>query len=178
MFNVLGGSDERTVDFYCPKHRIKLTDIGRGRRAPDGYKLVCPVCQKEDDYICTVSSSSHSLESLEKRALALHDKDLYANAKLIRLDDYYVPEIKKFDALPDGTDYSIKADVKTDKDGDTIIVLYVGYKGEREKSQIFIKPEKLQLSSDHKDLDPAKILAKVELTLRDRSIAQDYEDEK
>ena len=177
MLNVIGGNDERTVDFYCPKHRVKLTDIGRGRRAPEGYKLVCPICQRDSDYVCAASSSSHTLDSLKERALALHDKDLYQDAKLVRLDDYYVPEIKKFDALPDSTNYSIKADVKTDKDGDTIVVLYVGHKGEKDKSQIFIKPEKLQLSNDHKDLDPAKVLAKIELTLKDRNITQDYRND-
>lgn len=167
--------DERVVEFICPKHSIRLTDQGPAKHKTVGYKLVCPVCQKDEDYIA-VRSSSETLNNLKMKALALYDKDLYKDAKLVRLDDYYVPEVKKFDALPGSTNYSIKADVKTDKDGDTIVVLYVGYKGQKEKSQIFIKPEKLQLSSDHKDLDPAKVLAKIELTLKDRNITQAYSD--
>lgn len=66
--------------------------------------------------------------------------------------------------------------VKTDKDNDTIIVLYVGKKNTKEKSQIFIKPEKLQLSSDYKDLDPATILSKIEVTLKDRTLKQEYDE--
>jgi hypothetical protein len=170
------GDEQRRVVFLCPKHKLKLTDVGLGKRAPEGYKLVCPMCQRDVDYSSTAQSSKYSLKTMESRALALYDKDIYQDAKLVRLDDYYVPEIKKFDALPGSSDYSIKADVKTDKDGDTIVVLYVGYKGEKEKTQLFIKPEKLQLSHDHKDLDPAKILSRIEITLKDRSISQQYGD--
>ena len=67
-------------------------------------------------------------------------------------------------------------DIKTDKDNDTIIVLYIGKKNSTEKIQFFIKPEKLQLSNDYKDLDPATILAKIEVTLRDRQIKQEYDE--
>ena len=93
---------------------------------------------------------------------------------MIRLDDYYVKEVK----LPKQkiSDYWISADVKTDKDNDTIIVLYVGLKDSNEKSQFFIKPEKLQLSTDYKDLDPAKIISKIEVTLKDRTIKQEYDN--
>jgi len=170
-------TDARIVEFICPKHRIRLTNVGLGPKVRVGYRLVCPICQKDGNYH-PVRSSTELLKSLEKKALSLYDKDTYRKAKLIRLDDYYVPEIKKLDVLPDSTTYSIKVDVKTDKDGDTIIVLYVGYKGNKEKAQIFIKPEKFQLSHDHKDLDPAKILAKIELTLKDRKILQKYGDNK
>jgi hypothetical protein len=66
---------------------------------------------------------------------------------------------------------------KTDKDGDTIVVVYVTHEGTDGKAQFFIKPEKLQLSHDFKDLDPAKVLSKIELTLKSRTIAQEYDDE-
>lgn len=74
------------------------------------------------------------------------------------------------------SNYWMKSDIKTDKDNDTIIVLYVGKKNSTEKVQFFIKPEKLQLSNDYKDLDPATILAKIEVTLRDRKIKQEYDE--
>jgi len=98
----------------------------------------------------------------------------FKGAKLIRLDDWYVPEVKKKEKV--ASEYWIETDVKTDKDGDTIIVVYVGHTGSKDKSQFFIKPEKLQLSSDHKDLDPAKILSKIEVTLKDRTLSQEYDD--
>ena len=55
------------------------------------------------------------------------------------------------------------------------IVLYVGKRNSKDKCQFFIKPEKLQLSTDYKDLDPAEILAKIEVTLKDRVIKQEYD---
>ena len=44
-----------------------------------------------------------------------------------------------------------------------------------EKAQFFIKPEKCQLTSDHKDLDPAQVLAKIEVTLKDKKLIHKYE---
>ena len=100
----------------------------------------------------------------------------FKNAKLIRLDDWYIPELKAEITDKKISDYWIKADVKTDKDGDTIVVLYVGKRDSKEKCQFFIKPEKLQLSNDYKDLDPAEVLTKIEVTLKDRIIKQEYDN--
>ena len=66
--------------------------------------------------------------------------------------------------------------MKTDKDGDTIIVLYIGHKDTKEKVQYFIKPEKGQLTSDHKDMDPAKILSKIEVRIKGRTLTQEFDD--
>ena len=74
------------------------------------------------------------------------------------------------------TGYWINTDVKTDKDGDTIIVLYIGHKDTKEKVQYFIKPEKGQLTSDHKDMDPAKILSKIEVRIKGRTLTQEFND--
>ena len=99
--------------------------------------------------------------------------EIFKDAQLIRLDDWYVPEIKKKENI--GSDYFLTTQVKTDKDGDTMVVLYVGNKGSDKKAQYFIKPEKLQLTSDHKDMDPAKVVAKIEVTLKDRTLSQKYD---
>ena len=90
------------------------------------------------------------------------------------MDDWYVPEIKKKEKMESG--YWMTTDVKTDKDGDTIIVLYVGHKDSKEKVQYFIKPEKGQVTSDHKDLDPAKILSKIEVKFKGRKITHEYDE--
>lgn len=98
--------------------------------------------------------------------------ELFKGAKLIRLDDWYIPEVKAKEEI---SDYWITTNVKKDRDGDTIIIIYVGHKGNEKKAQFFVKPEKLQLSSDHKDMDPAKVLSKIVVTLRDRTLSQNYE---
>ena len=66
--------------------------------------------------------------------------------------------------------------MKTDKDGDTIIVLYIGHKDTKEKVQYFIKPEKGQLTSDYKYMDPAKILSKIEVRIKGRTLTQEFDD--
>ena len=99
--------------------------------------------------------------------------ELFKGAKLVRLDDWYAHEIKE--KIDVSSNYWITAQVKTDKDKDTIVVLYIGKKGQKEKVQFFIKPEKLQLTSDHKDLDPSSILSKIEVTLKDRTLTQKFD---
>lgn len=83
------------------------------------------------------------------------------------MDDWYVPEVKK--KVKIASQYWVNINVKTDRDGDTIIVAYIGHTGEKDKAQFFTKPEKCQLASDHKDLDPAKILSKIEVTFFKRN---------
>ncbi len=167
--------DERNVTFICHKHGTPLVveDTDFKNR---GFELVCPLCEQDYDYE-PMSFPNQKYGVLQRKALASLDRIDFKNAKFIRVNEFYTPEIKKFNVLKKSdTPYSIKADVKTDANGDTIVILYLGYKGDKKKTQLFIKPEKLQLSHDFKDMDPAAILAKVELTLRDRTITQNYDN--
>lgn len=151
------------LHFHCAKHpEIELEDV------EDDYisYLYCPKCDKEFEI------GSYSI--LTSRCLKALNRDIFKDAELMRLDDWYIPEIKvKEKPTPD---YRVITNVKTDKDGDTIVVIYVTYEGSKDKAQLFIKPEKLQLSNDYKDLDPSKVLSKIELTLKDRTITQEYDE--
>ena len=164
-------NDNREVKFVCPEHRCDFVEKSF-LSGPTHLKLMCPICERDTKHqpLCL----SDNRKELKQKVLSLLDQQDLKNAKLVRLDDIYTPELKT-EILPNDKDYFLKTDVKTDKDGDTIVILYVGYKGKKDKTQIFIKPEKLQLTTDHKDMDPAKILAKIELTLKDRKIAQKYD---
>lgn len=128
--------------------------------------LMCPRCKTEIPI--------PSFQYIINKCLRALNQEVFKDAKLIRLDDWYIPEIKEKTKLESG--YWINTNVKTDKDGDTMVVLYVGHRDEKKKAQFFIKPEKLQLSSDHKDLDPAKVISKIEVTLKDRVLSQTYDD--
>ena len=152
------------VHFHCTKH----PEIELKYDYDDGEPfLMCNKCKS------TIMISSK--RELISECLMMLNIEKFKGAKLIRLDDWYTPEIKhKKERI---SDYWLSCDVKTDKDGDTIIVLYVGKKDSDKKSQFFIKPEKLQLSSDHKDLDPATILSKIEVTLKDRTLMQVYDSD-
>lgn len=170
-------ADNREVIFVCPRHRVPMVEEDYLFKGFSGFRLICPLCERDSSYV-PMKWDGQKYATLQKKALALLDKSDLENARLIRLDDVYTREISKFDALKEalGSDYFIKADVKTDVNGDTIVVIYLGYKGDKNKAQLFIKPEKLQLSHDFKDMDPSKILAKLELTLRDRTITQNYDN--
>lgn len=149
------------LHFHCAKHHEFELEF------QDNETLICPKCKKE-----IFIESKHALISRCLRAL---NRDIFKDAKLIRLDDWYIPELKeKTKPTPD---YRLITNVKTDKDGDTIVVLYVSYVGTGDKVQYFIKPEKGQLTSDHKDMDPAKIISKIEVTLKGRKFTQEYEQE-
>lgn len=170
-FRLIDGLDEEIyrcaqygIHLHCTKHLgIELELIDK-----NGCQyLKCKKCNKK----IKIESGQKIVQECKK----LLNIDKFKGAKLIRLDDYYVPELtSKIDLGK--SDYWMHVDIKKDKDGDTIIVLYVGKKGTSKKTQIFIKPEKLQLSSDHKDLDPATILSKIEVTLRDRKFEHKYDE--
>lgn len=153
--------NQEGLHFHCATHHEFELDF------IDGETLMCPKCKKE-----IAIGSRHALIS---RCLKALNRDIFKDAKLIRLDDWYIPELKeKTKPTPD---YRLITNVKTDKDGDTIVVLYVSYVGTGDKVQYFIKPEKGQLTSDHKDMDPAKIISKIEVTLKGRKLTQEYEQE-
>ena len=155
--------DQGGIHFHCTKHPEIEFEIDNSGMLP---KLICPKCK---------NSITVNFSELKSQCLRLVNREYFKDAKLVRLDDWYVPEIKQKIETP--SDYWMKADVKTDKDGDTIIVLYVGHKGDTDKSQFFIKPEKLQLASDHKDLDPATILSKIEVTLKNRTLIHKFDED-
>ena len=129
--------------------------------------LGCPKCKEPIEMV-------ENYKQTINRCLRMLNIEEFKNAKLVRLDDWYVPEIKEKEKIESG--YWINTQVKTDRDGDTIIVVYVGHKGTNEKAQFFIKPEKLQLSNDHKDLDPAKILTKIEVTFKNKKVIQEFDE--
>lgn len=153
--------NQEGIHFHCTKHpEIELERAD----CSDGEVLTCPKCKNQIHI-----GSTHVLISRCLRAL---NREIFKDATLVRLDDWYVPELKeKTKPTPD---YRLITNVKTNKDGDTIVVLYVTYVGSEDKVQFFIKPEKGQLTTDHKDLDPAKIISKIEVTLKDRKLIQTY----
>ena len=152
------------IHFHCTQHpELELEEISN-RFGTTTYQ--CPRCKKPIEI--------NNPRELQNRCLRMLNIPEFKNAKLVRLDDWYVHEIKE--KAKTETGYWITTNVKTDKDGDTIIVVYVGHKDSTEKVQYFIKPEKGQLTSDHKDLDPAKIISKIEVTMKGRKITQEYDE--
>lgn len=153
------------IHFHCTTHPEIELEV---ETKPYSYDVIyrCPKCRKNIEI--------NNPKELKSKCLRLLNIPEFKNAKLVRLDDWYVHEIK--DKAKDETGYWATTNVKTDKDCDTIIVVYVGHKDSSEKAQFFIKPEKGQLTSDHKDMAPAKILSKIEVKFKSRTLTQEYND--
>ena len=152
------------IHFHCTVHpEIELEIVDTL------YNSVVYQCPK-----CRENIEIENPRELKSRCLRMLNIPEFKDAKLVRLDDWYVHEIKEREK--DESGYWITTNVKTDKDGDTIIVVYVGHKDSSEKAQFFIKPEKGQLTSDHKDMDPAKVLSKIEVYFKGRTLIQEYDD--
>jgi len=153
------------IHFQCTRHpsiELEMADREYGRFVT----FTCPKCKKAIEV--------DNLDDLRTDCFRLLNIPKFKDAKLIRLDDWYYPEIKE-EKVKTESDFWVRTYIKTDKDGDSIIIIYVGHKDSSQKVQFFIKPEKLQLSNDHHDLDPATIMSKIELTLKDRKITQEYD---
>lgn len=152
------------IHFHCTTHPEIELEVEKAEFG--SFAFSCPKCRK--------TIKIDNLSELKKKCLRLMNIPEFKNAKLVRLDDWYVHEIKE--KRKDESGYWIHTDVKTDKDGDTIIVVYVGHKDSKEKAQFFIKPEKGQLTNDHKDLDPARILSRIEVQLKGRKLTHEFFD--
>lgn len=153
------------IHFHCSKHPEIELECENSEDGSTTY--TCPKCHK--------TMEIENSRELKSRCLRMLNIPEFRDAKLVRLDDWYIPEVKQKERTQSG--YWITTDVKTDRDGDTIIIVYVGHKDSDEKAQFFINPEKSQLTSDHKDMDPAKVLSKIEVHFKGRKLTQEYGEE-
>jgi hypothetical protein len=151
------------IHLHCTKHPEIEFNIEHT------YKTATAKCLKCSNHIVI-----YNYDETIKQCMRMLNIEEFKSAQLVRLDDWYFPELKKKEKIE--SEYWIVTDIKTDKDRDTIIIVYVGHVGTKDKTQFFIKPEKCQLTSDHKDLDPAKIISKIEITLKDRTLSQKYDE--
>lgn len=139
--------------------------------------LECPKCKKIIKII--KYESIYNIRDLYKDCLKKLNYVKMNADNIVRLEDWYYPEKNnKIKNVSSG--YWISSSIKRDKDGATMIVLYIGnnseeYKGK--KSQFFIQPEKLKLTHDHKDLDPATIISEIKVTLKDRTLEEKYDED-
>jgi hypothetical protein len=172
--------DNGRMHFHCANHpELELVEkrasVGVGM---EWHCLLCKAVARIDGF------RDEPRDFLVKQAKSLMNLEQFKNAKLIRLDDYYVPEIR-LDIKGEKTvitnrtelpsEYHITCDVKKDRDGDTMVMLQIFKSGDQKGAQFFIKPEKKQLTSDHNNPDPAKVISKIEVTLNDRKISHSYD---
>lgn len=159
------------MHFHCPIH-LEMELI---TQPTDNYhnNYICPICSN-DPKCKPISSlnevSEYEIEIIKQKAQSFLNSKNFKNAKLIRLDDYYVPEISKKDLMKKKSKYWASCDVKTTKSGEPLLILYVGNREDKSKAQFFIEPESKKLSHDHKDSDPLSIISRIEVKFKEGSI--------
>lgn len=154
--------NQNGIHFHCTKHPTIELEDEEDENNKNFFR--CPKCNNKIE----IKSRELLLGKCQKK----YNIKSLSDFKFIRLDDWYIPETKK--KIKTDSDYWISTEVKKDKNQDTIIVIYVGLKDSKDKVQYFIKPEKLQMAHDYKDLDPATILSKIEVTLKDRILSENF----
>lgn len=165
---------EGDVHLHCVMQtEIELALFDRADGRPRSIKLVCPICSLQEDY--QPPSSLQRLDmgriwTLKQQARSLLNSSLFKNAKLIRLDDYYTPEVSEKSLATKDSKYWMSYDVKETKDGKSLLILYLGKRDDGSKVQFFIEPESQKLSHDHKDTEPISVISRIEVQFKEGKI--------
>ena len=161
---------EGDIHFHCSLHREVELSIQDKQNGPRSIKLTCAICSLREDYQPPSSLqrlSPQYISTFKQQAKALLASNIFKNAKLIRLDDYYTPEISGKARTEEESDYWLSYDVKENKNGQPVLVLYLGNRKDGSKCQFFIEPETAKLSHDQKDTNPLSLLARIEVQFKD-----------
>ena len=168
----LGCMHKGEVHLHCHDHReleLSFFDSGRG---PKGYSLNCVVCSANPENTNTNLRhlSLSRISEFSQQAKALEKSELFKNAKLIRVDDYYVPELSAKSLATKTSKYWVSYDVKERQDGRALLVLYLGDREDKSKVQFFIEPETQKLSHDHSDTEPISVISRIEVEFKNGKI--------
>jgi hypothetical protein len=161
---------EGDIHFHCAEHREIELSLQDKQNGPRSMKLTCAICSLREDYQPPSSLQRLNLQyisTFKQQSKALLASNTFKGAKLIRLDDYYTPELSAKVKTEETSNYWVSYDVKENKQGQPILVLYLGNKKDGSKCQFFIEPETNKLSHDHKDTNPLSVLARIEVQFKD-----------
>jgi hypothetical protein len=170
VFDPLGCFHEGDVHLHCVVHReIELT-VSDEMKGPKSLSLICSICSLREDYSPTKELrhiSTQDITTYKNQSRSLLASEQFKNAKLIRLDDYYTPEISVKAKTTESSKYWMSYDVKENKQGQPILVLYLGNRITGSKKQFFIEPETKKLSHDQSHGDPLEIVSRIEVQFKD-----------
>ncbi len=167
-------SQQRSPVPLCPDHDLRLaavpprvvlsrgaygrTYVGRGPAA-DAVELKC-------------AEGPHNLSlprkygEEQRYVLDRLDAKRFRSMKTLNLDDEAIPIAKTKAELPESK-YFVTAQLMESKRG-LQLVIYAGEKGSSDgKAQLFVEPEVRRVSFDQRDLHPADVFTKVEVTFKD-----------
>lgn len=155
---------EGGIHLHCPEHNEFEMVVSQNGVGPRSYGLSCAACGSAQR---VGRMLAHEIETIKQQAKAALNSSAFKGAKLIRLDDFYTPEISVKDTATKESKYWMSYDVKETKDGKPLLVLYLGDREEKSKIQFFIEPETKKLSHDHKDTEPISVISRVEVQFKD-----------
>ncbi len=165
-FSMAQEPHEGGVHLHCPEHNEFEMVVSQSGLGPRSYGLSCTACGSERIGRMLITE----IETIKQQARAALNSSMFKNAKLIRLDDFYTPEISAKDTATKDSKYWMSYDVKETKDGKPLLVLYLGDRSEKSKAQFFIDPETKKLSHDQKDTEPIAVISRIEVQFKDGMI--------
>lgn len=145
---------------HCPKHRLELDAYAMDTfdLHPTYDHLRCAECPK--DYV--IPRDIDAEQTYISRKLQARN---FRNIKVLNLDDEAIPLAEDKISTKDGK-FFVKAIITESRVGQRLVV-YVGEKGLKEKTQIFVEPALRRLAFDQKDMHPTDIFLKLEGTFID-----------
>lgn len=161
------------VHLHCGAHRECELALRRGPMGPRDNDLLCPICETDissEPEPTLLRLTVYEIDNLKQQAWSLLNSSQFKNAKLVRLDDYYYPELSEKNTAQKDSRYWMSYDVKRNKNGQPILILYLGDRDLKNKAQFFIEPESQKLSHDHKDTSPMQVISRIEVQFTEGTI--------
>jgi hypothetical protein len=143
----------------CPKHYLRLSLV---RNESHKCILKCAECEKQYTF-------QREFNEQKQYVLNKLDSKKLQKLKFINLDDEAIPIAKDKISSKDNK-YFVKSILTESRVGQRLVV-YVGEKGNKQKTQIFIEPEIKRMAFDQNDLHPSGIFIKLEGFFNDGSSA-------
>lgn len=150
--------ESRTVQPICMKHSLRMYKT-RARAGEVWGSVSTLKCEECTDLLKLP-------RSVDMERLYIIDKVdalTFSKAKFINIDgdSISIAEDKQTDDA-----HFVKAILTDSKVGKRLVV-YVGKRGDKDKSQIFVEPEHKRLSFDQNNIHPSDVFTKFEATFRD-----------
>lgn len=153
-------SGRRSVTPICPKHHIRMYPK-TSKYVPhkyDSHILTCAECAEN-------TTIARAYGEQETYVIDKIDSKVFKGMSVLNLDDEAIPLLKTNPNINDNK-YFVKCVLTESKTGLRLVV-YLGEKGKKEKSQIFVEPKLKRLAFDHNDIHPSELLSKLEATFED-----------
>lgn len=166
---------QQNVHFYCPIYKnIELVENMENIDFTNETIWWCEKCKQCDR---TYEGIRLNKEDIVRRARIIVESEKLKNACLIRIDEQ-CSELKINKLKTNTPTYVAWGKIETDIVGNPQVNLYIACSDDKgKKVHYFIEPEveKIRHEISNTDIDPATIISKIQITLKDRRIIYEYD---